>query len=97
MSSFKESGAIEYSSDILIGLQFKGIDDLKQNESNKKEVTDFVEKAKAKNPREVELKLLKNRNGATDKRGLFRYYPIFNLYDEITRNQKHRTQTKKQA
>ena len=25
MQSFKESGAIEYSSDVLIGLQFKGV------------------------------------------------------------------------
>lgn len=88
MSSFKESGAIEYSSDVLIGLQFKGIDDIKQSDSNKKEANEFVDKAKAKNPREVELKLLKNRNGATDKRGLFRYYPIFNTYEEVTEEEQ---------
>lgn len=88
MSSFKESGAIEYSSDVLIGLQFKGIDDIKQSDSNKKEANEFVDKAKAKNPREVELKLLKNRNGATDKRGLFRYYPIFNMYEEVTEKEQ---------
>ena len=88
MSSFKESGAIEYSSDILIGLQFKGIDDIKQSESNKKEANEFIDKAKAKNPRDVELKLLKNRNGATDKRGFFRYNPIFNLYEEVTEEEQ---------
>ena len=88
MSSFKESGAIEYSSDVLIGLQFKGIDDIKQSDSNKKEANEFVDKAKAKNPREVELKLLKNRNGATDKRGLFRYYPVFNTYEEVTEEEQ---------
>ena len=88
MSSFKESGAIEYSSDVLIGLQFKGIDDIKQSESNKKEANEFVEKAKGKNPREVELKILKNRNGATDKRGLFKYYPMFNLYEEVTEEEQ---------
>lgn len=88
MSSFKESGAIEYSSDVLIGLQFKGIDDIKQSDSNKKEANEFVEKAKGKNPREVELKLLKNRNGATDKRGLFRYYPMFNLYEEVSEEEQ---------
>lgn len=83
MSSFKESGAIEYSSDVLIGLQFRGIDDIKQSDSNKKEANEFVDKAKAKNPREVELKLLKNRNGETSKRAYFRYYPVFNTYEEV--------------
>jgi len=88
MSSFKESGAIEYSSDVLIGLQFKGIDDIKQTDSNKKEVNEFVDKAKAKNPREVEFKLLKNRNGATSSTAYFKYYPMFNLYEEVTEEEQ---------
>ena len=83
MSSFKESGAIEYSSDVLIGLQFNGIDELKQNDSNRKENNDFTDKAKSKNPREVELKILKNRNGATSKKTYYKYYPLFNFYKEV--------------
>ena len=73
MLSFKESGAIEYSSDILIGLQLKG--------AGKKEFD--VTTAKAKNPREIELVILKNRNGATGKRIQYKYYPMFNYFEEI--------------
>ena len=50
MQSFKESGAIEYSSDILIGLQLKGAG---QKDENGKPF-DPTE-AKKKNPREIEL------------------------------------------
>lgn len=72
MSAFKESGAIEYGSDVLIGLQLKGV-----GESNFD-----VDKAKSENPREVELKILKNRNGATGKTVEMKYYPLFNYFIE---------------
>ena len=73
MQAFKESGAIEYSSDILLGLQLQGTG-----------TADFdVNEAKRKNPREVELHFLKNRNGVMSKPILFNYYPTFNFYKEI--------------
>lgn len=73
MQAFKESGAIEYSSDILLGLQLQGTG-----------TADFdVNEAKRKNPREVELHFLKNRNGVMSKPILFNYYPTFNYYKEI--------------
>lgn len=73
MQAFKESGAIEYSSDILLGLQLRGTG-----------TSDFdVNEAKRKNPREVELHFLKNRNGVMSKPILFNYYPTFNFYKEI--------------
>ena len=70
--AFKESGAIEYSSDISIGLQLKGA-----GEKN----FDATE-AKKKNPREVELVILKNRDAAVGQKVSFAYYPMFNLFDE---------------
>ena len=73
MQSYKESGAIEYSSDILIGLQLKG--------AGTKEFD--VTEAKAKNPREIELVILKNRNGATGKKIAYKYHPMFNYFEEI--------------
>ncbi len=73
MTAFKESGAIEYSSDVLIGLQLKGVD---ENNFD-------VDEAKMKNPREVELKILKNRNGATGDIVDFNYYPKFNYFKEV--------------
>lgn len=72
MEAFKESGAIEYSSDVLIGLQLKG--------SGKKDFD--ANEAKKKSPREIELVILKNRNGSTGDRLEFRYYPLFNYFEE---------------
>lgn len=53
MESFKESGAVEYSSDVLLGMQFSNVGDKDFN----------VNQAKAKSPRAVEVVMLKNRNG----------------------------------
>lgn len=78
MASFKESGAIEYSSDVLIGLQLKGIVD-----SNGKKNSNFnVDEAKSKTPREIELKILKNRNGRTGNTVEFAYNPLFNYFKD---------------
>ena len=70
MDAFKESGEIEYSSDVLIGLQFKGID---------AEGFDINE-AKEAEMRRIEAVILKNRNGVTGKTVDLCYYPRFNKY-----------------
>jgi replicative DNA helicase len=72
MEAFKESGAIEYSSDVLIGLQLAG--------AGKKDFDASEEKKK--NPRNVELIILKNRNGRTGDLIPFEYYPLFNYFRE---------------
>ena len=72
MEAFKESGAIEYSSDVLIGLQLKGMGE-KDFDANE---------AKKKSPREIELVILKNRNGSTGDKLGFKYYPLFNYFEE---------------
>jgi replicative DNA helicase len=72
MEAFKESGAIEYSSDVLIGLQLKGVGDNNFN----------VDIAKGKTPREVELKVLKNRNGKTGDSIDYNYHSRINLFKE---------------
>lgn len=70
--AFKESGAIEYGSDVLIGLQLKGVG-----------TSSFdVNEAKKSDPREIELILLKNRNGRTGDTIEYRYYPMFNYFEE---------------
>lgn len=72
MQAFKESGAIEYSTDVLIGLQLKGTGE-----------SDFdVDEAKAKHPREIEAVILKNRNGVTGKKISYNYYTMFNYFSE---------------
>lgn len=74
LSAFKESGAIEYSSDVLIGLDFT---EMIKGTSN----IDF-EKEKDKVPREVTLTILKNRNGRTGGRINYLYDPRFNFFKE---------------
>lgn len=72
LEAFKESGSLEYGSDVLIGLQLKGAGskDFKSTE------------AKRKDPREIELIILKNRNGKTGDKIAFNYYPLFNYFKE---------------
>ena len=72
MEAFKESGAIEYSSDVLIGLQLKGAGESGFNATE----------AKAKNPRQIELVILKNRNGRTGDKIAYSFYPLFNYFAE---------------
>lgn len=72
LASFKESGAIEYSSDVLLGLQLKGTGE-----------SDFdINEAKKKHPREIELVILKNRNGRAGDKISFTFYPLFNYFIE---------------
>ena len=72
MEAFKESGAIEYSSDVLIGLQLAGAG-----------MKDFdTETAKSREPRQIELKILKSRNGPTGGIVEFDYHPKFNYFEE---------------
>ena len=74
MQAFKESGAIEYSTDVLIALQLRGTG-----------TKDFdVDQAKSKNPREIEAVILKNRNGMTGKKVNFKFYAMFNYFAEET-------------
>jgi replicative DNA helicase len=72
MTDFKESGSFEYSADVLIGLEFlsAGNKDYEEQEEKKKD------------PREIRLVILKNRNGEAWKKASFRYYPKFNYYEE---------------
>ena len=72
MEAFKESGAIEYSSDVLIGLQLRGAGEAGFDPTE----------AKKKNPREIEAVILKHRNGQVGGKIAFEYYPMFNFFKE---------------
>lgn len=72
MEAFKESGALEYSADVLLGLQLAGVGSPNFD----------VNEAKQKDPREVELVVLKNRSGKTGGKIAFSYYPMFNYFTE---------------
>ena len=63
--SFKESGSIEYSADVIWGLQL--LVDGERTRQN-------TENAKRENPRQIQLQCLKNRFGSNYDIGFF-YYP----------------------
>lgn len=87
LASFKESGAIEYSSDVLIGLQYLGMD-YQRGEAESvrnKRIRDLKEEMESKGRKgeaqAVQVKILKNRNGS--KRDLaLNFYPMFNYFEE---------------
>lgn len=81
--SFKESGAIEYSSDVIMGLQLAGMEEIADMADKKKtEKRQKVNELKAKNPREIELIILKNRLFTPFTKQKFIYYPKFNFFKE---------------
>jgi replicative DNA helicase len=81
--SFKESGAIEYSTDVLIGLQLK-IDYEKKSQSTeeKNKKREAINEAKNKYPRHIELVILKNRMYKAWSKVCFNYYPQYDHFEE---------------
>jgi replicative DNA helicase len=79
MASFKESGAIEYGSDVLIGVQLAGIKDAK----DKKEREKIADKAEGNPQVEIEVRVLKNRNGARGGSGLLLFEKKYNYFSEV--------------
>ena len=83
--SFKESGGIEYTADVVLGLQLACLDTDPAFENEGKDIAkkrECVKKAKAETPRKVKLVCLKNRYGGPDWTIDFRYYPRFDLFEE---------------
>lgn len=74
MADFKESGAIEYSSDVLLGLQLK-----LEKDTTKEDLKMMLKKP----VRDMELIVLKNRNGERGKKLRYSYYTKFNQYKEL--------------
>ena len=76
--SFKESGGIEYTSDVVWGLQLQAMNnDIFNKEKGLKEKRELVRTAKAENPRKIEFVCLKNRYGRSSFKIGFIYYPEF--------------------
>lgn len=83
--SFKESGGIEYTADVLWGLQLECLNDDLFNHQNKiKEKREAIKKAKQANPRKIELVCLKNRYGVSNYSCNFNYNPCYDLFTPET-------------
>ena len=79
--SFKESGGIEYTADVVWGLQLQAIHaDIFNTTAKIKEKREIINHAKKSNPRKIELVCLKNRNGISNYSCGFTYYPGYDLF-----------------
>ncbi len=80
--SLKESGGIEYTCDVIYGLQLQCLNsDLFSNQMAKiKEKRKKIREEKARNPRKIELVCLKNRYGIANFSCYFDYYPANDLF-----------------
>ena len=79
--SFKETGALEYTCDVLLGLQPQVLtDELFNSDKKIKEKRDAIDKAISAIPRKVMLKNLKNRFGRKGYACGFTYNPCYDLF-----------------
>ena len=78
-ASLKESGTIEYTSDVVWGLQFQGME---ENTTAKE-----INEKKAADPRKIELSCLKNRFGKATYKCYFDYYAARDLFKESEGNE----------
>lgn len=87
-AAFKESGAVEYSSDCLLGLQYAGMD-YQEGEKDADRLRRIRSLVKTQRnignhggTEEIELKILKNRNGMAGTSEILLYTPRYNHYEE---------------
>ena len=91
MSALKESGAIEYTADVCIGLQLANMEQIKVGTSTGK-AEKTIRQMKGKTERDMEIVILKNRNGKIGDELQFKYYATFHHFTEAVKN--HRSENK---
>ena len=74
LDSFKESGSIEYSADAILGMQYQGLQEDERRFSQ--------EAARARDPRELELILLKMRYGQDGIRIPLHFYSASSFFQQ---------------
>ncbi len=85
--SLKESGSIEYTADVIWGLQLQCLrneDFQTLGPSKIIKKREMVKEAKAARPRKVELVCLKNRYGVPSYSCFFDYYPAYDFFGPCT-------------
>lgn len=90
-AALKESGAIEYTADVVIGLQYEGVEKIANDEhidSEKKRIIQIKRviaqnelKAEKGEPQNIQVKLLKNRNGVKGSQTIY-FLPKYNYFYE---------------
>ena len=87
--SLKESGGIEYTADVIWGLQFNCINEaiFANEKGSLAEKRKKIREAKAAKTRDIELVCLKNRYGIASFSCLFDYMPEYDLFTQRTGKQ----------
>lgn len=79
--ALKESGGIEYTADVVWGLQLKCVNDpLFDTDNSAEKKRKKIKEEKAKNPREIELNCIKNRYGVSSYSCYYDYYCRYDLF-----------------
>lgn len=82
--AFKESGGIEYTADVVWGMQLACMNNsLFDADKHLKKKREFVRSEKTRSPRTIELKTLKNRYGGIAENYYFHYYPECEFFQPI--------------
>lgn len=79
--AFKSSGNIEFTADVVIGLQYSFMADI--GNASDSEIIERYKEAKSKYPRQVQTVILKNRNGSIGEYTDFIYEPKYNYFKEV--------------
>ena len=85
LSSFKESGMLEYSADLLIGLQPHGLEDAmrgKSDEAGKAKARTIMRDYKLAKVKDLEVVILKNRNGGIAKSPRLKFDGMRSLFTD---------------
>ncbi|MBR2207764.1 MAG: hypothetical protein IJ859_03050 [Synergistaceae bacterium] len=82
--SFKESGGIEYTADVIWGLQLQVInEDIFGKDTNLKAKREKIKQAKNTKPRDIEFVCLKNRYGESNYTCRFQYFAEYDYFKPV--------------
>lgn len=81
MAALKESGAIEYTADVCLGIQLADMEKIKTGASTGK-VEKAVRQMKSQMQRDMEIVVLKNRNGKIGSELPFKYFAMFHHFSD---------------
>ena len=81
MAALKESGAIEYTADVCLGMQLANMDQVKVGSSAGRSEK-AIREMKGKLERDMEIVILKNRNGKIGDELPFTYYAMFHHFKD---------------
>jgi replicative DNA helicase len=84
--AFKESGSIEYTADVLLGLQYSIVNELSQDKGSEQRNKATIKKEKNKKIRDIQLVCLKNRAGKQAFDIKYEYIPKYNYFIEQSTN-----------